>query len=69
MVEKRQVVMHEGDEPDAFADLLDADGLAGQGLAGADLFWIDTEPSAARDRYGFVVEGALELTDTGVGAR
>jgi hypothetical protein len=38
VVEEPQVVMHEGDEPDALADLFDSDGLAGQGLAEADLF-------------------------------
>ncbi len=38
MVKEPQVVMHEGDEPDALADLFDSDGLAGQGLAEADFF-------------------------------
>jgi hypothetical protein len=56
VVEEPQVVMHEGDEPDALADLFDADGLAGQGLAEADLFSIYTEPAAAGNRDGFVVE-------------
>ena len=68
VVKEPQVVMHEGDEPDALADLFDADGLASQGFAEADLFSIDAEPAAAGDRDGFVVEGILEFTDTGVGA-
>jgi hypothetical protein len=44
--------MHEGDEPDALADI----------------FSIDTEPAAARDLDGFVAERIPEFTDTGVGA-
>ncbi len=69
MIEEPQVVMHEGDEPDALADLFDADGLAGQGFAEADLFSIDTELSAARNRDGFIVEGILRLADIGIGVR
>lgn len=61
--------MHEGDEVDALADLFGSDGLAGQGLAEADLFPIDTEPAALSDRDGFIVEGIRELTDIGVGKR
>ena len=38
MVEEPQVVMHEADEPDAVADLFDADGLTGERLAETDLF-------------------------------
>ena len=68
MVEEPQVVMHEGDEPDAIADFLDPDSLTRQGFTEADLFTIDAESSALSDRDGFVVEGILELTDAGVGA-
>jgi hypothetical protein len=58
-----------GDEPDALADLFDADSLDGQGFSEADPFSMFSEPSAARDRYGLILEGILKLADTGIGAR
>ncbi len=41
--------MHEADEPDALADLFDANGLTGDRFAEADLFAIDAESAAASD--------------------
>ena len=69
VVEKPQVVMHEADEPDALADLFDAHGLTGERFAEADLFAIDAESAAASDGDRLVVEGIVELTDAGIGAR
>jgi len=69
MVEEPQVVMHEADEPDAVADLFDADGLTGERLAETDLFAIDAESAAAGDGDGLVVEGIVEVPDAGVGSR
>ncbi len=47
MIEEPQVVVHEGDESGASADLLDSDGLTSKGFAKADRFPIDAEPVAA----------------------
>jgi len=56
-----QVVVHEGDEPDALADLRHADVLAGEDVAEIHLPPFKANPATLRDGEGCVVEGVGEL--------
>ena len=66
VVEEPQVVALEADEQDTLADLFDANGLADERLAEADLFAIDAEPTEASDGDRLVAEGLVKLTDAGI---
>jgi hypothetical protein len=43
IVEVSQIVVHEGDEPDALVELFDSDHLAGEDLAQVDLAGVEAE--------------------------
>jgi hypothetical protein len=47
----------------------DADGLSGKDLAEVDLFIPQTDATAARDHDGFVVEGIVDVRQSGVDTR
>ena len=61
MVEEPQVVVHEGHEPDVFADLAHADFLAGEHPTEIDLPPSDADTATGRDRKGAIVEGILQV--------
>ena len=58
MVERSQVVVHEGDEPDSIVHLLDPDVLTGAGLTEVDLALAQADPPTLGD--GAVVPRLLE---------
>jgi hypothetical protein len=61
VVEEAQVVVHEGDEPDSIAHLLDSHVLTGEGLAQVDLALAEADAPAVGDRDRAVVERIVEL--------
>ena len=67
MIEETEVVLHEADEPDVVADLLDTDVLPGEHGAEVDLLLVEANAPAARHRDGFVVERIVELTQAPIG--
>ena len=50
VVEVAQIVVHEGDEPDALADLRHADVLSGKDVAEIDLPAVEADPAAVGHR-------------------
>src|SRR5499433_4130217 len=66
-IEVSQIIIHKADEPDVVVNLLDADGLTGKALAEVDFFVPQTDATAARDHDGFVVEGIVDVGQSGVG--
>ena len=69
MVEVAQVVVHEGDEPDFIAHLLDSQVLSGEHLTDVDLSLIEANATAMSDGNGAIVKRVLELAQTAVWAR
>lgn len=55
-----QIIVHKTDQPNAFADLLDAEGLPGKGCADVDLLVIDADSSACGDEDWPVMEGVVQ---------
>jgi hypothetical protein len=51
-----EIVIHKTDQPDAFVNFFDSDGLAGEGYAEVDLLVVETKASATGDHDGAVVE-------------
>ena len=68
MIKISQVVLHEADQPDSVAHLLDADVLPREDAAEIDLSPIEADPPAVRDSDGFVVERIVELAEAPVGS-
>jgi hypothetical protein len=52
--------LHEGDEPNALADLRDADILAGEGVAQIHLSPVEANPSAMRHGELGIVEANVD---------
>jgi hypothetical protein len=50
-------------------NFLDADGLSGKGLAEIDFLASQTDAAATGDHDGFVVEGIVDVRQSGVGTR
>ena len=48
--------MHEGDEPDALADLRDADFLSGKDVTQVDLLGLEADPAAVGHESRVVVK-------------
>ena len=69
MVEIAQIIVHEADEPNLLADLLDADALAGEDGAEIDLAAIEADAPACGHGGGPVVERVIELRQASVGTR
>jgi len=46
-VDVSEIIVHEGDEPNAVVDLLDAEGLAGEDGREVDLLAVPEGPAAA----------------------
>ena len=69
MVEVAEIMVHEGDEPNVLAYLLNSDALAGEDDAEIDLLPIEADAAACGDGDGLVVERVAELGQAGVGAR
>ena len=67
MIEESQVVVHEGDEPDFIAHLLDPHVLPGEHLTEVDLLFADANAAAVGD--GSVVKRVLELAEAAMRAR
>jgi hypothetical protein len=61
VIEESQVVLHEGDQPDAVTDLLDADVLPSEDLAQVDFALAKANAAAMGDGDGPVVKRVLEL--------
>lgn len=69
MVEVAQVVVHEGDEPDFIAHLLDSHVLSGEHLTEVDLSLIEADATAVGDGDGAVVKRVLELAQSAIRTR
>ncbi len=69
MVEVAEIVVHEADEPNLLADLLDADALAGEDGARIDLLPVEADAPACGHGDGPVVERIVDLGQASVGAR
>ena len=69
MIEEARVVVHQGHEPGAVADLLDADLLAGEDGAEIDLAPPEADAAAAGDDVGVVVERVVEPREAALRAR
>ena len=65
---RSQVVLHEGDEPDSIAHLLDAYVLAGEDQTQVDLAFAEANAAAMGDSDRAVVKWVLELVQTSIGA-
>ena len=48
---------------------LDADGLTGKDLAEIDFLVVETDATTASDHDSFVVEGIIDVGQSGVGTR
>ena len=59
--DRTEIRIHKADEPTAFFDLLDTDGLAGEDLAEIDLFARVNDTPAAGDVDGLVVEKIVKF--------
>jgi hypothetical protein len=68
VVEVAQIIIHEADEPNLLADLLDADELAGKDGAEIDLLTIEADSAACGDCDGLIVERVVEVGQASVGA-
>ena len=69
MIEVPEVIVHEADEPDVLAHLLDADALAREDGTEIDFASIEADAPARGDGDGFVVERVIELQQTSVRSR
>ncbi len=69
MVEVAEIVVHEADEPNLLADLLDADALAGEDGAEIDLLAIEADAPACGHGDGPVVEWVVDVGQACVGTR
>ena len=69
MVEVAEIIVHEADEPNVLADLLDADALAGEDGAEIDLLPIEADAPARGHGGGPVVEWVIEFPQASIGAR
>ena len=67
-VDISQVVVHEGDEPDAVIDLLDAEALSGEHGGDVDLLSVHADASAAGYDDVLVVERIGEFGQAPIGA-
>ena len=67
MIKESQVVLHEADQPDLVADLLDADVLTGEDSTEVYLALANAEAPATRDGDGPVVERVRQLADPAIG--
>jgi len=67
MVEKAEIVVHEGDEPDFLAHLFDAHLLPGEHCAEINFLPIEADAPARGHGDALVVEGVVELGQTDVG--
>ena len=61
IVKIAKVVLHEGDEPDAVADLGDSDTLSREGVTEVHFLSLETDPAAMRHGDRRVVEGIPSL--------
>lgn len=61
MIEESQVVVHEGDEPNSIAHLLDADVLAGEHLTQVDFALAEADTAAMGDGDRAVMKRVLKL--------
>jgi hypothetical protein len=62
-IDVSQIIAHEGDEPCAVFDLLDADGLAGKYGGEIDLLAMQADaPAAGDDNLAVVLRAARVLT-------
>lgn len=59
--------MHEGDEPDALVDLLDAEPLAGEHGRDLDLLAVHADASAGGDEDIAVMQGVNEFGQASIG--
>src|SRR5256886_16223690 len=66
VVEVAEIVVHEGDQPDFLAHLLDAHLLPGEYGAEVDLLPIEADAPACGHGDRFVVEWVFELGQAGV---
>jgi len=64
-----QIILHETDQPDVVVNFLDADGLPGKDLTELDLLASQADATATGDHDGFVVEGIVDVRQSGVGTR
>jgi hypothetical protein len=69
VIEESQVVVHEGDEPEFVAHLLDPHVLPGEHLTEVDLSFADANAAEVGDGDGSVVKGVLELAEAAMRAR
>ena len=69
VVEVAEIIVHEADEPNLLADLLDADALAGEDGAEIDLLAIEADAPACGHGDGSVVEWVIEFRQAAVGTR
>jgi hypothetical protein len=68
VIEESQVVVHEGEEPDFIAHLLDTDVLAGEDQTEIDLSLAETDPAAVGDGDSSVMKWVVELAKAAIGA-
>jgi hypothetical protein len=61
VIEESKVVLHEGDEPNPVAHLLDADVLPGEHLTQVDFALAEADTAAMGDGDRAVVKRVLEL--------
>jgi len=66
-IEVTQIIIHKADEPDIVVNFFDADSLAGKDRAEVDFFVAETDAAAAGDHDGLVVEGVVDVRQSGVG--
>ncbi len=69
VVEVAEIVVHEADEPNLLADLLDADALAGEDGAEIDFLPIEADAPACGHGDGSVVERVIKFWQASVGTR
>ena len=69
VVKIAQIVLHEGDEPDALADLRDADVLAGKHVTEIDLPAMEADAAAVGHGERRVVERIAQVLEAAVDAR
>src|SRR5262249_43701433 len=68
-IEVPQIIIHKADQPYVVVNLLDADGLSSKDLAEINFFVAQTDAATAGDHDGFVVEGIVDVRQSGVGAQ